>query len=207
MATVGGVLTTIVRRGLALGLAVVVLSAACGDDGDDTAADEGSSDETTTTTSSEPTTTSTIGPTTTTAPPGGGGGGGNGGGGGGGGGGDGAVAISLDVQVLDSAGGQALRSGSLSCGDGGASGTGFFADPARAQAACTVLREDTEARRRLLEGPEPGLLCIEVYGGPEVATVRGEIDGLPVDATFDRTNGCGISDWDMLGSLFGPADT
>lgn len=40
------------------------------------------------------------------------------------------------------------------------------------------------------------------YGGPDVALVTGTLDEQPVDATADRTNGCGISDWDdLLGAV------
>ncbi|MGH9212150.1 MAG: hypothetical protein ACRD2C_15905 [Acidimicrobiales bacterium] len=185
--------TTTLRRALALSLAVAVLSAACGDDDDDDddeASTDTSSDETTTSATDDPpgsTTSTTVAPTTD-----------------GGGGTDMDATISLDVEIT--ADGQMLRRGSLTCGDT-ASGSDFFADPATAEAACALLRDDAEARRLLVDGPDPNLLCTEMYGGPEVARVRGEIDGQAVDATVDRVNGCGIAAWDTLGALFGPADT
>ena len=55
---------------------------------------------------------------------------------------------------------------------------------------------------RLVQGPPPDQVCTEIYGGPDVARVTGTIDDQPVDATIDRTNGCGIGDWDdLLGSI------
>ena len=49
-------------------------------------------------------------------------------------------------------------------------------------------------------------MCTEIYGGPDVATITGDIDGAPVDTTVDRANGCGIDDWDtVLAGLLPPA--
>jgi hypothetical protein len=44
--------------------------------------------------------------------------------------------------------------------------------------------------------------CTEVYGGPQVADVRGRFRGRPVSAHFSRTDGCEISRWDRVGFLF-----
>lgn len=42
----------------------------------------------------------------------------------------------------------------------------------------------------------------EVYGGPQMATITGTLDGQPVDATIDRADACGISTWeDLLGPV------
>ncbi|WP_069164155.1 SSI family serine proteinase inhibitor [Nocardia altamirensis] len=41
-------------------------------------------------------------------------------------------------------------------------------------------------------------ICTQQYGGPEVAHVAGTWAGRPVDATFNRTNGCEIRRWDSL---------
>jgi hypothetical protein len=43
--------------------------------------------------------------------------------------------------------------------------------------------------------------CTQIYGGPEVATIKGEIRGESVDATFKRTDGCEISRWDRVEAL------
>jgi hypothetical protein len=67
--------------------------------------------------------------------------------------------------------------------------------------ACLALAEPA-VQTRLLEGPPADQVCTEIYGGPDVARVTGTIDDQPVDATIDRTNGCGISDWDdLLGAV------
>lgn len=73
------------------------------------------------------------------------------------------------------------------------------------QAACEALaREDVQ--RRLIEGPPADQICTEQYGGPDTATITGTIDETPVDTVIDRTNGCGISDWDdLLADVLPPA--
>ena len=43
--------------------------------------------------------------------------------------------------------------------------------------------------------------CTEIYGGPQTARVTGTFRGEPVDAEFDRTNGCEISRWDAYVDL------
>lgn len=53
--------------------------------------------------------------------------------------------------------------------------------------------------------PEPGppKLCTQQYGGPQVALVTGTFHGQPVDATFQRTDGCEIARWKALAPLLG----
>ena len=44
-------------------------------------------------------------------------------------------------------------------------------------------------------------MCTEIYGGPDVAAITGTYDGVDgpkIDTTIDRTNGCGIDEWDTL---------
>ncbi|MBA3262864.1 MAG: hypothetical protein H0T69_10445 [Thermoleophilaceae bacterium] len=41
-----------------------------------------------------------------------------------------------------------------------------------------------------------GTACTQIYGGPAVAQVRGELRGKPVDARFELTDGCEIERWD-----------
>ena len=73
------------------------------------------------------------------------------------------------------------------------------------QAACLALA-DPDVVPRLVEGPPADQVCTEQYGGPDVATITGTIDDQPVDTTVDRTNGCGISDWDeLLADVLPPA--
>jgi len=46
--------------------------------------------------------------------------------------------------------------------------------------------------------PDHGRICTEIYGGPQRARIRGEVDGRLVDVIIQRNNGCGIDDWDAL---------
>jgi hypothetical protein len=113
-------------------------------------------------------------------------------------------AVDLTVSVtLDSG----SREATLECGDGAASGTGFLAEPAAAEAACALVAPPGEARRRLVEGPQLGQACTQIFGGTEQATVTGTIGGATVDAEFHRADGCGIDDWTLLEPLLGPPDS
>lgn len=71
---------------------------------------------------------------------------------------------------------------------------GVDIDPARACAALS----DPAVRQRLVEGAPHERMCTKIYGGPETATVRGSIDGRPVDTVIRRSDGCGMDDWDRL---------
>lgn len=73
---------------------------------------------------------------------------------------------------------------------------------------------DPEAACRLLDelddpfAPVPSdMMCTEIYGGPQTATVTGTLRGEPVDAEFDRTNGCEISRWDQHAVILGEIRT
>jgi hypothetical protein len=66
-----------------------------------------------------------------------------------------------------------------------------------AEAACTALSEPA-VQSRLIDGPPADQVCTEIYGGPDTATIAGTLDGETVTTQVDRTNGCGIADWDEL---------
>lgn len=71
--------------------------------------------------------------------------------------------------------------------------------------ACARLAQES-VRERLVEGPPPDRVCTQVYGGPDTAAISGSIDGRVVDTFIDRTNGCGIAEWDgLLGDVLPPA--
>lgn len=53
-------------------------------------------------------------------------------------------------------------------------------------------------RSRLVAGPAGEQVCTQIYGGPDVASISGSIEGQEVATQVDRTNGCGISDWDEV---------
>ena len=68
-----------------------------------------------------------------------------------------------------------------------------------ARAACSKLQKiDASAF-----APVPrGSACTEIYGGPRVATVSGDLAGKSIKADFSRTNGCESARWDRLAFLF-----
>ncbi|MDT0378854.1 SSI family serine proteinase inhibitor [Streptomyces sp. DSM 42041] len=93
----------------------------------------------------------------------------------------------------------------------------------RAQAACEALDAAVSAARtagrdpegpvgrsgdtqRALRAPAAGpfapvpseAVCTMVHGGPAHARIKGVWHGKPVDARFDRSNGCEMSRWDRL---------
>jgi hypothetical protein len=93
---------------------------------------------------------------------------------------------STELTVVVKTGpGQGKRTFSLVCDPPGG-------DHPNPSAACRSLEE--------LEAPfapvPPDQACTEIYGGPQTATVTGTFEGEPVDAEFDRTNGCEIARWD-----------
>jgi hypothetical protein len=71
--------------------------------------------------------------------------------------------------------------------------------------ACLALA-DPDVQQRLVEGPPSDRMCTEQYGGSDVAVITGLIDDQPVDTRADRTDGCGISEWeDLLAAILPPA--
>lgn len=47
-------------------------------------------------------------------------------------------------------------------------------------------------------------ICTQIYGGPQVALVRGTFLGRQIWASFKRTDGCHITRWNRLAFLFPP---
>jgi hypothetical protein len=47
------------------------------------------------------------------------------------------------------------------------------------------------------------MACTMIFGGPQVATVKGTWRGKPVDARFARDNGCEIARWNKAKPLIG----
>ena len=86
--------------------------------------------------------------------------------------------------------------------------SGTVGDPA---AACNRIADlGAQATRPSGETsfpPGPGspgtIVCTQVYGGPEVAVVRGRFLGAPVDARLTRENGCTMSSYDAAMKLLG----
>ncbi|MEV8145779.1 hypothetical protein [Specibacter sp. NPDC078709] len=71
-------------------------------------------------------------------------------------------------------------------------------DPAAALAAVEKYGE-----KMFFPVPDPNRACTQQYGGPEIAQVTGWFHGKEVNATFKRTDGCEISQWQALAPLFG----
>lgn len=63
--------------------------------------------------------------------------------------------------------------------------------------ACTALAR-LEVEDYLVDGPPSDQACTEQYGGPDVAQITGRVNDRPVDIEIDRTDGCGIDNWDVL---------
>ncbi|MGW1861035.1 SSI family serine proteinase inhibitor [Streptomyces collinus] len=73
--------------------------------------------------------------------------------------------------------------------------SGDHPDPA---GACRVLDTNTQWGRDTFAPVPPDSVCTMLYGGPATARVTGTWAGRPVDARFDRGNGCEIARWDRM---------
>lgn len=72
---------------------------------------------------------------------------------------------------------------------------GRHPDPA---GACRALDENTRWGRDPFAPVAPGTVCTMVHGGPATARITGTWAGRPVDATYDRGDGCRIARWDHM---------
>lgn len=72
---------------------------------------------------------------------------------------------------------------------------GTHPDP---EAACAALTAHGAAA---LPPVAKDMMCTQVYGGPETASIAGTWQGQSVRSTFARTNGCEIARWNMLKGL------
>jgi len=64
--------------------------------------------------------------------------------------------------------------------------------------ACARLDRMTTWGKDTFAPVPPDSMCTMVYGGPATAHVTGTWAGRPVDARYDRSNGCEISRWNAL---------
>ena len=104
---------------------------------------------------------------------------------------------SLTVTLDDGSGSTATWT--LTCAADGTAG----GDHPDAAAACAALLAASDPFAPVRED----MACTMVYGGPQVATVRGTWDGRDVTATFDRTDGCQIARWDRIAPVLQPGTT
>ncbi|MGW4881330.1 SSI family serine proteinase inhibitor [Streptomyces sp. NPDC004262] len=65
-------------------------------------------------------------------------------------------------------------------------------------AACEALDRNTRWGHDTFAPVAPGTACTMLYGGPATAHVTGTWAGRPVDADYDRSNGCEIGRWNQL---------
>ncbi|MFF8031301.1 SSI family serine proteinase inhibitor [Streptomyces sp. NPDC016626] len=96
----------------------------------------------------------------------------------------------LVVTVRD-AGGGADGTYEVRCRPSG----GSHPDPA---GACAAVERNTRWGEDVFAPPPRDAACTLQYGGPATARVTGTWAGRPVDATYDRANGCAIARWDRL---------
>jgi len=76
---------------------------------------------------------------------------------------------------------------------------------AHAKDACAALDKIAAAKGDPFAPTPEGQMCTQIYGGPQVATVKGTWNGKKIDATFNRKNGCELKRWNDLSVLLGPA--
>jgi hypothetical protein len=67
--------------------------------------------------------------------------------------------------------------------------------------ACGTLDQRTRWGKDPFAPVPPGTMCTMEYGGPATAHVTGTWAGRPVDARFDRADGCQIARWNALAPL------
>ncbi|MEV0121800.1 SSI family serine proteinase inhibitor [Streptomyces sp. NPDC050703] len=68
----------------------------------------------------------------------------------------------------------------------------------QAKKACARLDAVTVYGKDPFAKTPPGTMCTMQYGGPATARVTGTWQGRPVNATYDRGDGCEISRWNHL---------
>lgn len=95
------------------------------------------------------------------------------------------------IVTVRNAGGTADGTYALRCHPDGGS------HPAPEQACATLDRRTTWGKDPFAP-VAPGSICTMLYGGPATAHVTGTWAGRPVDARFDRADGCQIARWDAL---------
>ncbi|TDB93333.1 SSI family serine proteinase inhibitor [Actinomadura sp. 7K534] len=100
-----------------------------------------------------------------------------------------AETLTIDVRASEQA---PAKSWTLTCAPPGG-------DHPKAAEACAAL---TKAKDPFKPVPKDQM-CTHIYGGPEVATVKGTWDGKKVDAQFSRKDGCQLHRWTEVAPLFG----
>ncbi|MFE4541913.1 SSI family serine proteinase inhibitor [Arthrobacter sp. NPDC056727] len=73
----------------------------------------------------------------------------------------------------------------------------------RAAAACSALKNNAAILNPA--APPKGISCTQQYGGPQVASVTGEVNGTPVETSFALRDGCQIGAWNAAKDILGAA--
>jgi hypothetical protein len=71
----------------------------------------------------------------------------------------------------------------------------------RALQACAELAALTAKGEDPFAPTPSDLMCNQMYGGPQTATVTGTYRGRPVEASFGRTDGCAVDRWNHVAVL------
>lgn len=95
------------------------------------------------------------------------------------------------VVTVRGAGGGADGTYEVSCRPSG----GSHPDPG---GACAAVERNTRWGKDAFAPVPRDAMCTMRYGGPATARVTGTWAGRPVDATFDRRDGCAIARWDRF---------
>jgi hypothetical protein len=64
-------------------------------------------------------------------------------------------------------------------------------------AAAACRRLNTLGNRAFAPTPKD-VVCADIYGGPQVAEVKGSFEGRLVEARYSRTNACEIERWERV---------
>ncbi len=95
-----------------------------------------------------------------------------------------------DLRITVDTGAGQTRTYTLRCDPAGG-------DHPNPEAACEALARMQEPFAALPKG----MLCTQIYGGPQTATVEGTYRGVPTLAQFRRTDGCEINRWDAYAAV------
>jgi hypothetical protein len=101
--------------------------------------------------------------------------------------------LTVSVKAAQTA---AATTWKLTCGPVGG-------DHPDARAACASLDAAKKQAKDPFAPTPKDQMCTQIYGGPQVATVKGTWQGKTVDSTFSRKNGCELKRWSDLSPIFG----
>jgi LysM repeat protein len=121
-----------------------------------------------------------------------------------GGSGSGSSDASTQLTITTRTGGESVlvpSEATLEC-NGTARATGFLAKAAGP--ACAAVRDGVVAKVKHTQ--TGGEVCSQIYGGPQTAHLTGTANGKQVNLRVDRTDGCGVDDWQLLEPLLGTPD-